>query len=163
MEQTPYRRRPPRQKLKMPLIGNLLGNDSSSTARPERNPLSGKLAPLAFLIVLVAYGVDYVMDKNNKARTFTGADDLKEMVWEGKITKKWANVITQDNIHFLLEITKVVNDSTAEKRVVDLTGEKTDFWDKVNPNNTLVKPQGSLNVTVKRYFKKDTVMTLKYE
>ncbi|WP_026994290.1 hypothetical protein [Flectobacillus major] len=162
MEQTPPRRRPPRQKLKMPLFGNLGGGASNSSSRPEKSPLSGKITPIAFLIALVAYGVDYVMDKKNTHRTITGASDVKEMVWNGKVTKKWANVISSDNIHYYIEMTKMINDTTYEKNTVDLVGEKTDFWDKIGPNNTLVKKEGDLNVTVKRFFKKDTVLTLKY-
>ncbi|MFY7827801.1 MAG: hypothetical protein ACOVQ4_11790 [Flectobacillus sp.] len=161
MEQTPPRRRPPRQKLKMPLFGDLMGGSGNSSTRPEKSPLSGKITPLIFLGVLVVYGIDYLTSKN-KNKVISGPSAIKEMAWNGKITKKWANVIDTSRIHYLLEITRVVNDSTTEKQIVDLVEEKGDFWDKVSPKNTVQKKEGSLDVTVQRYFKKDTVIQLQY-
>jgi hypothetical protein len=71
---------------------------------------------LIFLVVLVVYGIDY-LTSSSKNKTVTGAGDIKQMAWNGKITKKWANVIDSARIHYLLEITEVVNDSTKEKRL----------------------------------------------
>ena len=161
MEQTPQRRRPPRQKLKMPFFGDLMGGSGNSSTGQEKNPLNGKITPLIFLVVLGVYGIDY-LTSSSKNKTVTGAGDIKQMAWNGKITKKWANVIDSARIHYLLEITEVVNDSTKEKKIVDLFEEKGDFWDKVSPKNTLIKKEGSLDVTIQRYFKKDTVIKLQY-
>ena len=70
MEQTPQRRRPPRQKLKMPFFGDLMGGSGNSSTGQEKNPLNGKITPLIFLVVLVVYGIDY-LTSSSKNRTVT--------------------------------------------------------------------------------------------
>lgn len=158
MEQSPYRRRPARQKLKMPLIGSLLGGDSNSTAK-EPNILSGKLTPIIIGAFVLIYGLDYWRNKNDTHRVFQGVDEIQEMAWEGKILKKWANIIPPNSeIHYVLQ----VKEPKGEVKTIDLGNEKTGFGDLVMPKNTVIKKAGSFEITLKRYFKNDTTITLKY-
>ncbi len=158
MEQPYPRRRPPRPKLKMPLIGNMLGGSNNSSSK-DTGILSSKLTPLIIAVVAIIYGIDYVRTKNDTRRVYQGVSDIEEMVWEGKIIKKWVNIIPPDNeIHYVFQLI----DAKGEVKTVDLGNEKIGFGDFVMPKNTLVKKAGSLDVTVKRYFKNDTTITLKY-
>lgn len=158
MEQSTPRRRPPRPKLKMPLIGNMLGG-SGNTSSKDSSILSSKLTPLIFVAVIIIYGIDYVRTKNDTHRVYQGVADIKEMAWEGKVAKKWVNIIPPDNeIHYVFQLI----DAKGEVQTVDLGNEKTGLGDFVMPKNTLIKKAGSLDVTVKRYFKNDTTIVLKY-
>ena len=158
MEQPYPRRRPPRPKLKMPLIGNMLGGSDNSSSK-DTGILSSKLTPLIIAAVVIIYGIDYFRTKNDTRRVYQGVSDIKEMAWEGKIIKKWVNIIPPDNeIHYVFQLI----DAKGEVQTVDLGNEKTGLGDFVMPKNTLIKKAGSLDVTVKRYFKNDTTIVLKY-
>jgi hypothetical protein len=158
MEQSPYNRRPPRPKLKMPLIGNMLGGASSSSSNGS-NIFSGRLIPMIFGVVVILYAIDYFRTKNDTHRVYQGVSEIEEMIWEGKVAKKWANIIPPDNeVHYVVQLI----DSKGEVQTIDLGNEKTGFGDLIMPKNTLVKKEGSFNVTLKRYFKNDTTITLKY-
>ncbi len=158
MEQPQSRRRPPRAKLKMPLIGNMLGGGNNSSAK-DPSVLSSKFTPFIIAAVVIIYGFEYFRGKNDKSRVFQGSDEIEEMAWEGKIVKKWANVIPPNgDVHFVIQFTN----TTGEVQTVDLGNEKTGFGDLVMPKNTIVKKAGSYQVTLKRYFKNDTTITLKY-
>ncbi|MEA5425556.1 MULTISPECIES: hypothetical protein [Arcicella] len=158
MEQPYPRRRPPRPKLKMPLIGNMLGGSDNSSSK-DTGILSSKLTPLIIAAVVIIYGIDYFRTKNDTRRVYQGVSDIKEMAWEGKIIKKWVNIIPPDNeIHYVFQLI----DAKGEVQTVDLGNEKTGLGDFVMPKNTLIKKAGSLDVTIKRYFKNDTTIVLKY-
>lgn len=150
----------PRPKLKMPLFGNMFGSTGGGQKPPyrEENKWVGKLTPIIVAIALIAIGIDFFNNKNDTKRTFRGADDVKSMVWDGQIAKKWYNVLPAKNeVEYVVEI---IN-RKGEKRVISFKDEKTNFGDFVVPYNFIVKKEGSLNVIVKRYVKKDTVVTLK--
>lgn len=158
MEQPYPRRRPPRPKLKMPLIGNMLGGSDNSSSK-DTGILSSKLTPLIIAAVVIIYGIDYFRTKNDTRRVYQGVSDIKEMAWEGKIIKKWVDIIPPDNeIHYVFQLI----DAKGEVQTIDLGNEKTGLGDFVMPKNTLIKKAGSLDVTVKRYFKNDTTIVLKY-
>ena len=150
----------PRPKLKMPLIGNMLGGSGGGQKPPygEENKWTGKLTPIIVAVALIAIGIDFFNSKNDTKRTFGGADDIKSMVWDGQIVKKWANVLSAKNeVEYVVEIMN----KKGEKRVISFKDEKTNFGDFVVPYNFIVKKEGSLDVTVKRYVKNDTIVTLK--
>jgi hypothetical protein len=163
MEQQPSSYRPvhrPRPKLKMPLFGNMFGGGGGGP-RPsnrEENKWTGKLTPIILAIALIAIGIDFFNTKNDTKRTFTGADEVKSMVWDGQIVKKWYNVLPAKNE---VEYVVAIINKKGEKRIISFKDEKTNFGDFVVPYNFIVKKEGSLDVTVKRYVKKDTVVTLK--
>ncbi|MEA5405573.1 hypothetical protein VB776_21715 [Arcicella sp. DC2W] len=158
MEQLTPRRRPPRPKLKMPLIGNMLGGSGNSSSK-DSNILSGKLTPLIIAAVVIIYGIDYVRTKNDTKRVYQGVSDIQEMAWEGKVAKKWVNIIPPNNeIHYVVQLI----DAKGEVQTIDLGNDKANLGDFVMPKNTLIKKEGSFDVTVKRYFKNDTTITLKY-
>ena len=163
MEQQPSSYKPvhrPRAKLKMPLFGNMLGG-SGGGPRPsnrEENKWTSKLTPIIVAIVLIVIGIDFFNSKNDTKRTFRGADDVKSMVWDGQIVKKWYNVLPEKNeVEYVVRIMN----KKGEIRDISFKGEKTDFGDFVLPYNFMVKKEGSLDVTVKRYVKKDSVVTVK--
>jgi hypothetical protein len=81
MEQTPQRRRPPRQKLKMPFFGDLMGGSGNSSAGQEKIS-NGKITPLIFLVVLVVYGIDYL--------TSSGKNSLLQ---ELAILNRWLGMV----------------------------------------------------------------------
>jgi hypothetical protein len=108
---------------------------------------------------VIAFGIDYFRTKNDTKRTYRGADEVQAMAFDGKILRKWYNILPEkDKIEYVVEI---VNDKN-EKRVISFLNEQSNFGDFVLPKNTIVKKEGSLDVTVKRYFKADTVLRLKY-
>lgn len=163
MEQTPqsYRRvHKPRPKMKMPLFGNMFGGGGSNKpSSREDSSLTNKLTPIIVAIAVIAFGIDYFRTKNDTKRTYRGADEVKAMAFDGKILRKWYNILPEkDKIEYVVEI---VNDEN-EKRVISFLNEQSNFGDFVLPKNTIVKKEGSLDVTVKRYFKADTVLRLKY-
>lgn len=171
MEQQPSSYRPvhrPRPKLKMPLFGNMLGGSGGGSKPPyqEENKWAGKLTPIIVAVALIAIGIDFFNTKNDTKRIFRGADDVKSMSWDEQIVKKWYNVFPAKNeVEYVIEIMN----KKGEKRIISLKDEKTNFGDFVVPYNFIVKKEGSLDVTVKRYVKvdtivtvKDTVLTLKY-
>lgn len=150
----------PRPKLKMPLFGNMFGG-SGGGPRPsnrEENKWTGKLTPIIVAIALIAIGIDFFNTKNDTKRTFSGADEVKSMVWDGQIVKKWYNVLPAKNE---VEYVVAIMNKKGEKRIISFKDEKTNFGDFVVPYNFIVKKEGSLDVTVKRYIKKDTVVTLR--
>lgn len=163
MEQQPSSYRPvhrPRPKLKMPLFGNMFGGGGGGKkpSNYEENKWGSKLTPIIVVIALIAIGIDFFNTKNDTSRTFTGADDVKSMAFKGQIAKKWYNVLPAKNeVEYVVEIIG----EKGEKRVISFKDEKTNFGDFVVPYNFIEKKEGSLDVTVKRYVKKDTVLTLK--
>ncbi|MBB6003358.1 hypothetical protein [Arcicella rosea] len=158
MEQSTPRKRAPRPKLKMPLIGNMLGGSGNASSK-DPSFFSGKLTPMIIAAVVIIYGIDYFRTKNDTHRVYQGVSDIKEMVWEGKVAKKWANIIPPNSeIHYVFQLI----DAKGEVQTVDLGNDKAGLGDFVMPKNTLIKKAGSLDVTVKRYFKNDTTITLKY-
>ncbi|MDZ7899722.1 MAG: hypothetical protein U5N85_17075 [Arcicella sp.] len=163
MEQQPSSYRPvhrPRPKLKMPLFGNMLGGGGGGPkpSNREENKWAGKLMPIIVAIALIAIGIDFFNTKNDTKRTFTGADDVKSMVLDGQVVKKWYNVFPAKNeVEYVITIMNKKGDT----RVVSFRDEKTNFGDLVLPYNFIQKKEGSLDVTLKRYIKKDTVVTLK--
>lgn len=164
MEQTPehYRRvHKPRAKLKMPLFGNMLGGSGGQKPSSNRgdNTIYNKITPFIIAIAVIAFGIDYFRTKNDTKRTYRGADEVRAMEFNGKIMRKWYNVIPPNSeIEYVVEIFN----EKKEKRIISFKDEKTNFGDFVLPKNTIIKKEGSLDVTVKRYFKADTVLTLKY-
>ncbi|MEA5459061.1 hypothetical protein VB796_08435 [Arcicella sp. LKC2W] len=165
MEQTPehYRRvHKPRAKLKMPLFGNMFGgsggNQKPASSRDDTS-LYNKLTPIIIAIAVIAFGIDYFRTKNDTKRTYRGAEEIQAMQFNGKIMRKWYNVIPPNSeIEYVVEL---FNDKN-EKRIISFKDEKTNFGDLILPKNTIIKKEGSLDVTLKRYHKADTVLTLKY-
>lgn len=150
----------PRPRLKMPLFGNMLGGSGGGQKPPyqEENKWASKLMPIIVAIALIAIGIDFFNSKNNTKRTFRGADEVKLMAWNGQIIKKWYNVLPAKNgVEYVVEIIS----KKGEKRVISFKDEKTNFGDFVVPYNFMVKKEGSFDVTVKRYVKTDTIVTLK--
>jgi hypothetical protein len=164
MEQTPSSYRPvsrPRPKLKMPLFGNMFGGSGSSPKRSneEPHPLTKSIVPIIVAIALIAFGIDYFTKSNAPKTSFRGQNELKEAAFTGKILRKWYNVIPPKNdVEYVVEI---INDKK-EKRIVSFLNDKSIIGDFVLPYNTISKKENSLDITIKRYFKADTVLTLKY-
>ena len=164
MEQTPPSSyRPvsrPRPKLKIPLIGNMLGGGNSpKRPRDEPHPFTKNITPIIIAVAVIAFGIDYFMKSSAPKTSFRGESDIKEAAFSGKILKKWYNVTPpKNNVEYVVEI---INDKN-EKRTVSFLNEKSNIGDFVVPYNTIIKQKNSMNITVKRYFKADTSLTLKY-
>lgn len=163
MEQTPSSYRPvsrPRPKLKIPLIGNMLGGSSGpKPSNEEPHPLTKNIVPVIIFIAVIAFGIDYFMKSNAPKTSFRGQNEVKEAAFKGKILRKWYNVIPpENNVEYVVEI----QTEKDEKRIVSFLNEKSNIGDFVLPYNTISKKANSLDITVKRYTKADTVLTLKY-
>ena len=163
MEQTPSSYRPvsrPRPKLKIPLIGNMLGGSGGpKPSNEEPHPLTKNIIPIIIVLAMIAFGIDYFKKSNAPKTSFRGQNELKEAAFEGKILRKWYNVIPpENNVEYVVEIQTSKN----EKRIVSFLNEKSNIGDFVVPYNTISKKENSLDITVKRYTKADTVLTLRY-
>ena len=163
MEQTPSSYRPVsrnRPKLKIPLIGNMLGGSGGpKPSNEEPHPLTKNIVPVIIFIAVIAFGVDYFMKSNAPKTSFRGQNEVKEAAFKGKILRKWCNVIPpENNVEYVVEI-QIGKD---EKRIVSFLNEKSNIGDFVLPYNTISKKANSLDITVKRYTKADTILTLKY-
>ena len=163
MEQTPSSYRPvsrPRPKLKIPLIGNMLGGGNNpKRSSEEPHPLTKTIVPVIIAIAVIAFGIDYFTKSNAPKTSFKGESDLKDAAFTGKVLRKWYNVIPPKNdVEYVVEI---MNDKK-EKKVVSFLNEKSNIGDFVLPYNSISKKENSMNITVKRYFKADTVLILKY-
>ncbi len=164
MEQTPSSYRPvsrPRPKLKIPLIGNMLGGGGKSPkpSNEEPHPLTKNIMPIIIFVTVIAFGVDYFMKSNAPKTSFRGQSELQGVAFNGKILRKWYNVIPpENNVEYVIEI----QTGKGEKRVISFLDEKSNIGDFILPYNTIAKQGGSFDITVKRYNKVDTVLTLKY-
>ena len=163
MEQTPSSYRPvsrPRPKLKIPLIGNMLGGSGGpKPSNEEPHPLTKNIVPAIIFIAVIAFGIDYFMKSNTPKTSFRGQNEVKEAAFKGKILRKWSNVIPpENNVEYVVEI----QTGKDEKRIVSFLNEKSNIGDFVLPYNTISKKANSLDITVKRYTKADTILTLKY-
>jgi len=164
MEQTPSSYRPvsrPRQKLKIPLIGNMLGggNDGSKRSKEEPHPLTKTIVPVIVAIAIIAFGIDFFTKKNAPKTSFRGETEVKASAFNGKILRKWYNVIPPKNeVEYVVEIQLANN----QKKIISFLNEKSTIGDFVLPYNTIAKQENSLDIKVKRYFKADTVLTLRY-
>ena len=164
MEQTPSSSYRPvsrqRPKLKIPLIGNMLGGGNGpKRSRDEPHPFTKNIMPILIAIAVIAFGIDYFMKSNAPKTSFRGENEIKEAAFSGKILKKWYNVIPpKNNVEYVIEI---MNDKK-EKRIISFLNEKSNIGDFVLPYNTISKKENSLDISIKRYFKADTVLTLKY-
>lgn len=164
MEQTPSSYRPvsrSRPKLKMPLLGNLLGgsNNEPKRSKEEPHPLTKTIVPVMVAIAIIAFGIDYFTKTNAPKTSFRGENEVKAGAFSGKILRKWYNVIPPKNeVEYVVEIQNVKN----QKRIISFLNEKSTIGDFVLPYNSIAKKENSLEITVKRYFKKDTVLTLRY-
>jgi len=164
MEQNPIHRRPPRQKLKMPLFGNMMsGNNKPSTNQGTTETLNHRLTPIIVAGVFLMVAGDYIYKRFfDDNRIIDDPQDIKAMVWDGKITKKWHNQLRKDKIQYFIKITKPLTDSTNQSVVINLIEEKSELWDKLMPNNSVSKPANSLDIKVKRYFHADTTLVMKF-
>lgn len=164
MEQTPSSYRPvsrPRAKLKIPLIGNMLGGGGNSPkpSTEEPHPLTKTIVPVIIVIAVIAFGIDYFTKKNAVKTSFRGQSELQQAAFDGKILRKWYNVIPpENNVEYVVEIQTDKN----QKRVVSFLNEKSNIGDFIVPYNSISKKANSFDITVKRYFKSDTVLRLKY-
>jgi hypothetical protein len=165
MEQNPSSYRPvsrPRPKLKMPLFGNMFGGSGNSprSSNEEPHPLTKKITPIIIVIAIVAFGIDYFMKSSAPKTSFRGNEEIRTATFKGKVLRKWYNVITSNDndVEYVVEILTDKN----EKKIVSFLNEKSNFGDFIVPNNSISKKENSFDVTVKRYFKPDTLITLKY-
>ena len=164
MEETPSSYRPvhrPRPKLKIPLIGNMLGGGGNSPkhSNEEPHPLTKTIVPVIIAIAVIAFGIDYFTKKNAPKTSFRGQTELQQAAFNGKILRKWYNVIPpENNVEYVVEIQMDKN----QKRIVSFLNDKSNIGDFVLPYNSISKKANSLDITVKRYFKADTIIALKY-
>ncbi|MEY4538638.1 MAG: hypothetical protein RLZZ306_395 [Bacteroidota bacterium] len=164
MEQTPSPYRPvsrPRPKMKMPLFGNMLGGSGSGPKRSneEPHPLTKNIVPIIIILAIIAFGIDYFRKSNVPKTSFRGQNEVKEAAFEGKILRKWYNVIPPENdVEYVVEI----QNNKGEKKIVSFLNEKSSIGDFVLPYNSISKTANSLDITVKRYNKTDSTLTLKY-
>lgn len=157
----------PHQKMKFPLLG---GGSSSEGRKPrveaseERsssnwgNDLYSKLIPLVVLAV-IAYAVyDAFSSIGGPSRNIVEQPEaIQELAWSNaKVTKKWAEV-RPNRTRMLLEL----RGADGQKQLLDLNGEKSKFWDRVDVRNHLTKPAGSLDVKVDTY-ERDTTLTMQF-
>jgi hypothetical protein len=164
MEKTPSSYRPvsrPRPKLKIPLIGNMLGGDGGDPKRSkeEPHPLTKTIVPVIIAIAIIAFGIDFFTKRNAPKTSFRGENEVKAAAFNGKILKKWYNVIPPKNdVEYVVEIQTANN----KKKIISFLDEKSTIGDFVLPYNSIAKKENSLDITIKRYFKADTVLTLRY-
>lgn len=164
MEQTPSSYRPvsrPRPKLKMPLIGNMLGGGSGGPkrSREEPHPLTKTIVPVIVAIAVIAFGIDFFTKRNAPKTSFRGENEVKVAAFSGKILRKWYNVIPPKNdVEYVVEIQTANN----QKKIISFLNEKSTIGDFILPYNSISKKENSLDITIKRYFKADTILTLKY-
>lgn len=155
----------PHQKMKFPLFGGG-GSGGSRKRRPaddERtsdwgNDLYSKLIPLVVLS-FIAYAVyDAFSGMGGPRRNIVERpEDIQEQVWNNaKVTKKWAEV-RPNSTRMLLEL----RGADGQKQLLDLNGETSKFWDRVEVRNLLTKPAGSLDVKVNAYAR-DTTLTMRF-
>jgi hypothetical protein len=147
--------------MKMPLFGNMFGGGGNSPrpSNEEPHPLTKTIVPVIVAIAIIAFGIDYFTKSNAPKTSFRGQNELKEAAFSGKILRKWYNVIPpENNVEYVVEIQMDKN----QKRIVSFLNEKSNIGDFVVPYNTISKKANSLDITVKRYFKADTVLTLRY-
>lgn len=164
MEQTPSSYRPvsrPRPKLKIPLIGNMLGGGGGGPkqSKEEPHPLTKTIVPVIIVIAVIAFGIDFFTKRNAPKTSFRGENEVKAIAFNGKILRKWYNVIPPKNdVEYVVEIQTANN----QKKIISFLNEKSTIGDFVLPYNFIAKKENSLDITVKRYFKADTILTLKY-
>ena len=135
------------------------GSGGPKPSNEEPHPLTKNIIPIIIVLAMIAFGIDYFKKSNAPKTSFRGQNELKEAAFEGKILRKWYNVIPpENNVEYVVEIQTSKN----EKRIVSFLNEKSNIGDFVVPYNTISKKENSLDITVKRYTKADTVLTLRY-
>ena len=117
------------------------------------------IVPVIIAIAIIAFGVDYFTKKNAPKTSFRGQSELQQAAFDGKILRKWYNVIPpENNVEYVVEIQIDKN----QKRIISFLNDRSYIGDFILPYNTISKKANSSDITIKRYFKPDTIMTLRY-
>ena len=121
-----------------------------------------KYTPYIFLVIMVFGAIQLFMKRDVELTKFNSENRIKEMVWDGVVTKKYFYKESSDMkipMHLLLEI----KNKDGKKSVVDLRDETTDFWGAISPFATVSKPANSTKVHVKTYAGTQADLDLKFE
>jgi hypothetical protein len=159
MEQLPPRR-PARRKLS---FGDMVGMGSSKASsrttvqhNDDNSTILRKVTPWLILVALAAFLFDWLRPGSARNTVYSKPGQLLEMQWKGKVVKKFLDEKNQNHPTIMLI------DSLKQPIMLDFSREKTGFWDRVEINNSLSKPTGSLTVRVKTYVR-DTTLVMEFE
>jgi hypothetical protein len=147
MENSPSPRRRPSPKLTIPGFGSSFDRNTGE----DRKYLSYLfLAMLAFIIVFTIYDLQKSKNKVSKGQT-----TISNMTWHGKITKKYMGYDRPDYHMFDLV------DSSGKAFRVDITADKSRFYELLMPRDSVFKTTKSTKVRIKN-FVRDTTITLQF-
>jgi hypothetical protein len=121
-----------------------------------------KYSPYIFMVILVFGAIQLFIKRDVELTKFNSENRIKEMEWNGTITKKYFYKESSDStvpMHLLLEI----KNKDGKKSVIDLKEETTDFWGAISPFATVTKPANSTKVHVKTYAGVQADLELKFE
>lgn len=152
MENNVPRRRPPTPKLKFPLFGNSDSVPTSTKTEGDINPRH-----MMYLIgFMVLFMVGYEYYKSGKEQKVTKSEKgITDMEWKGKVTKKFMGYDNPD-----INMFEFINDAK-QKKQIDISSDKSSFFDQLMPRDSVYKAKGSLSVRIKNYTK-DTTITLNF-
>jgi hypothetical protein len=135
--------RKPRKRLNVPFLGNLggLGGDPNNNDVDNGRQLTSRLSSLMILIFAGSLLVNYLIPKGIPA--LNDPDDIRQESWQMlKVVKRY----TDDSGRNLVEM----RGKDGPKRI-DLSAEKSQFWNELLPYQYLSKNTGTLEIQVMRY------------
>lgn len=150
-------RRAPRKKLKMPLFGGVGGGSADSSA--NRDDFFGKnFGSILIAITGIAFAAQIFLPNIWSQKVYNDADEIKQMIWNGSIRKKYADAKNKSEIHYYL----VIKGGKGKKQIVDLVDADPVFFDQVAVPQRVTKSANSLQVRVQRFSRPDTTLTLQF-
>ena len=151
MENIQPQRRRPTPKLQMPLFGSTLSGGGGGSDGDSSNQITMAIA--AMVVIMIGWQL-YESFKSPKIQST--ASGIQEMEWKGKVTKKFMGYDKPD-----INMFEFV-DSAYVKKTVDISKDKSTFFQTLMPRDIVYKAKGSINVNIKNYTK-DTTITLKFD
>lgn len=152
MENNIPKRRPPTPKLKFPLFGNSDGPAQNTTTEGDIHPRH-----MMYLVgVMALFMIGYEFYKSKTSNKITKSQSgIESMEWKGKVTKKFMGYDRPD-----INMFEFI-DSLKQKKTVDISDDKSKFFDLLMPRDSVYKDKASLKVRIKNYTR-DTTITLQF-